>query len=370
MKTFVTGTALATISLASLALAASQLALAQSNPSGALDITWIDVEGGAATLLVAPSGESMLVDTGYAVGDRDAKRIYAATQKAGLRKIDHLVISHFHGDHTGGLAALSKMIPIERFYDHGGTVDAVDQGRLDEYKAIAGSKRTIVKPGDEITMAGVKTLVVSANKQFLANPVPGGGPNPLCSDAPQMSAAAGENTRMVGVLHSYGNFKFLNLIDLDWHSEMELVCPINKLGTVTLYQTSRHGSFDAAGAPAFLGAVRPQVVVVNNGPRKGLGATDTRVQPITVAGKPSAPYERNGYLRLAKLPGIEGIWQGHLSLLDNNPAHNTTPDMIANVEETAECQGHEITGKVAADGKLTIANGRNGFGKSYMARGN
>jgi beta-lactamase superfamily II metal-dependent hydrolase len=365
MKTFVAGTAFAIV-----ALAASQPALAQNNPARTLDITWIDVEGGAATLLVAPSGESMLVDTGYAVGDRDAKRIYAATQKAGLRKIDHLVISHFHGDHTGGLAALAKMIPIERFYDHGGTVDAVDQGRLDEYKAIAGGKRTIVKPGDEIAMAGVKTLVVSSNKATLANAVPGGGPNPLCSDAPLMGPAAGENQRMVGLLHSYGNFKFLNLIDLDWHMEMELACPINKLGTVTLYQTSRHGSLDGAGAPGLLGAIKPQVVVVNNGPRKGLGGTDTRIQPITVAGRPSAPYEKNAYLRLAKLPGIEGIWQGHLSLLDNNPAHNTTPDMIANVEETADCQGHEITAKVAADGKVIVANGRNGFSKSYMARGN
>ena len=365
MKTFITGTSLAIV-----ALAASQLTLAQNNPSRTLDITWIDVEGGAATLLVAPSGESMLVDTGYAVGDRDAKRIYAATQKAGLRKIDHLVISHFHGDHTGGLAALSKMIPIERFYDHGGAVDAVDQGRLDEYKAVAGGKRTIVKPGDEIAMAGVKTLVVSSNKALLASPVPGGGANALCSDAPLMSAAGGENQRMVGVLHSYGNFRFLNLIDLDWQMEMELACPINKLGTVTLYQTSRHGSLDGAGAPAFLGAIRPQLVVVNNGPRKGLGQTDTRIQPVTIAGKPAAPYEKNSYLRLAKLPGIEGIWQGHLSLLDNNPAHNTTPDMVANVEDTADCQGHEITAKVAADGKVTVTNGRNGFSKSYMARGN
>jgi len=169
MKTIIAGTALAIA-----ALAASQLALAQN--SRTLDITWIDVEGGAATLLVGPSGESMLVDTGYAVGDRDAKRIHAATQKAGLRKIDHLVISHFHGDHMGGLAALAKMIPIERFYDHGGTVDAVDQGRLDEYKAVAGSKRTIVKPGDEIAMAGVKTLVVSSNKALLASPVRGAAP--------------------------------------------------------------------------------------------------------------------------------------------------------------------------------------------------
>jgi beta-lactamase superfamily II metal-dependent hydrolase len=146
MKTFVTGTALAVM-----ALAASQLALAQNNPARTLDITWIDTEGGAATLLVAPSGESMLVDTGYAVGDRDAKRIYAATQKAGLRKIDHLMISHFHGDHMGGLAALAKMIPIERFYDHGGTVDAVDRGGSTSTR-VAATSAPSSKPGDEIAM--------------------------------------------------------------------------------------------------------------------------------------------------------------------------------------------------------------------------
>src|SRR5207344_3340701 len=86
-----------------------------------LDIYWIDVEGGAATLIVAPSGESLLYDAGYADGDRDAKRIYAATQLAGLKKIDYFVLSHFHGDHVGGLPALAKMIPIDRFFDHGDT---------------------------------------------------------------------------------------------------------------------------------------------------------------------------------------------------------------------------------------------------------
>ena len=129
-----------------------------------------------------------------------AKRIYAATQKAGLRKIDHMVISHFHGDHTGGLAALSKMIPIEKFYDHGGAVDAVDQGRLDQYKAVAGNKRNVVKPGDVIDMAGVRVTVVTANTNMLANPLPGGGPNALCENAPQMSPAGGENQRGVSVV--------------------------------------------------------------------------------------------------------------------------------------------------------------------------
>src|ERR1700687_4498153 len=81
-----------------------------------LDIYWIDAEGGAASLIVSPSGESMLIDTGFAVGDRDAKRIYAATQLAGLKKIDYVLISHYHPDHAGGLPALSKMIQLGQLF--------------------------------------------------------------------------------------------------------------------------------------------------------------------------------------------------------------------------------------------------------------
>jgi competence protein ComEC len=354
-------------------VASVTLALAVSaNPASAqsrnLDIYWIDVEGGAATLLVSPSGESMLVDTGYAEKDRDARRIHAVAQQAGLNRIDALVISHFHADHVGGLAALAKMIPIGRFFDHGDTVDPVDQVRLDAYQPVAAGKRTIVTAGDEIPLKGFRTLVVTSDTKTLPHPLAGGGPNVLCADAAEMAPAAGENQRTVGLLHSFGNFKFLNLIDLDWQKEMELSCPTNKLGTVTVYQTSRHGSLDDAGAPAFLGAIRPQVVVVNNGPRKGLGQVDARVKPIVTPGKTTAPYEKNSYLRLAKLPGLEGIWQQHLSLLDKDPTHNTIPDMIANSEETEDCQGHWIKASVSPDGSFTITNGRNGYSKSYVAR--
>ena len=333
-----------------------------------LQIYWIDVEGGAATLIVSPSGESLLVDTGYPDADRDAKRIFAAAQKAGLKQIDNLVISHWHRDHEGGLAALAKMIPIGRFFDHGDGVDPVDQVRLDDYKAVAGGKRTIVKPGDKIPVKGVDVLVVSSEFTLLPQPVNGGGPNPLCADAPQMGPAGNENQRMVGVLVTFGAFTFLDLADLDWQKEMELSCPVNKVGRVSLYQTSRHGSFDGAGAPAFLGAISPQVIVVNNGPRKGMGQTDDRIKPLEIPGKPKAAYERNSYLRMAKLPGIEGIWQGHLSLLDKDPSHNTSPDMIANFEESAECQGNWINASVAPDGRFTLTNGRNGFSKTYVAR--
>lgn len=351
--------------LSAAAVAALTLAAAPASAQD-LKIVWIDVEGGAATLFVSPAGESLLFDTGYpGNGDRDAKRIFAAAQKAGLRQIDHVVISHWHGDHVGGLEALAKLIPLGRFYDHGDGVEVADRPRLESYKAVAGAKRTIVKGGDTIPLKGVQMRVVVSEGPVIATPINGGGPNPLCANAAQMAPAAPENIRMVGLSLTYGMFKFASLADLDWSREMEMACPVNKLGTVNLYTMNRHGGLDNSGAPALLGAIKPQVIVINNGPRKGLGQTDNRVQPLPGN---SAPYERNSYLRLAKLPGIEGIWQGHLSLLDKDPAHNTAPDMIANMDEGAADQAHAITATVAADGKFTVTNARNNFSKTYTAR--
>jgi competence protein ComEC len=351
--------------LLALALVPAGMLNAQSTN---LNVYWIDVEGGASTLIVSPSGESLLIDTGWTVEDRDAKRIYAMTQHASLKKIDYLVISHFHADHVGGLAALSKMIPIGRFFDRGDVIEIENKRWLDDYHAASAGKRTIVKPGDTIPIKGLQVLVVSSNQKLIAKPVSGGGPNPFCAGAEQKESAGPENARGVGVLVTYGTFKYLNLIDLDWAKEMELACPVNKLGKVTLYQTGRHGSFDGAGAPAFLAAIQPQVVVVNNGPRKGMGQVDNTVKSNNPLGQVVTPYEKNAYLRLANIPGIEGIWQGHLSLLDPDPKHNTAPDMIANLEDTADCKGNWIQASVARDGKFTMTNGRNGFSKNYAAR--
>lgn len=335
-----------------------------------LDIYWIDVEGGAATLIVAPTGESMLIDTGWETDGRDAKRIVAAANQAGLEKIDHLVISHYHGDHVGGLPALSKLIPIDRFYSRGDNVEPVNQKWYDNLTTASAGRTRTVEAGDRISFGAAEALIVTSNEKVIDTPLKGGGPNPLCADAERKASAGLENSGVVGLRLSYGRFTFLDLIDLDWHQEMELTCPVNKLGTVTVFQTDRHGSWDGAGAPAFLGAIKPQVVVFNNGPKKGLGQAqaDANATATTPAGAKVQPYERNGYARAAALPGIEGIWQGHLSLLDQDPMHNTSRDMIANFEDTADCKGNWIKASVAPDGKFTITNGRNGFSKSYAAR--
>jgi competence protein ComEC len=342
--------------------------LGQDTRTDNLEIYWIDVEGGKATLFVSPTGESLLYDTGFPEEDRDAKRIYALTQEAGLSHIDHVVISHWHRDHVGGVTALSEMIPIGRFYDHGESVEPADQERRDAYKAVAGGRRTSVRAGDTIPFDGVQLRVVVSEGPVIAQAINDGGPNSLCANAVHMGPAGPENQRTIGLSLNYGDFKFVSLGDLDWQREMELACPINKLGTVTLFTVSRHGSLDNSGAPALLGAIRPQVVVVDNGPRKGLGARDDRVETIAVPGVQPAPYERNAYLRLTGTPGVEDVWQVHLSLLDSDPDHNTSPDMIANLEEGARDQAHWLHAAVSPDGSFTMTNSRTGFSKTYKAR--
>jgi beta-lactamase superfamily II metal-dependent hydrolase len=338
--------------------------------SRTLDIYWVDVEGGAATLFVAPSGESMLIDTGFDVDDRDATRIAAAAKAAGLQRIDHVVISHYHTDHVGGLAALAKLITLGRFYGPGDKIEPANQKWLDVLRTTAGNRRTIVKPGDKVPLPGVDVQIVASDLALIERPLRGGGPNALCATAEEKAPAGFENQRMVGTHLRYGDFTFLALIDLDWQKEMELACPVNRLGPITLYQSGRHGSFDGAGAPALLNAIKPQVVVINNGPRKGLGQQDPNAKVTTPPGRKVTPYERNGYARLMQIPGIEGVWQGHLALLDKDPAHNTAADMIANMEETSDCKGHWIKASVQPNGQFTVTNGRNGFSRTYTARKN
>jgi beta-lactamase superfamily II metal-dependent hydrolase len=317
-----------------------------------LEIYWIDAEGGAATLIVAPGGESLLVDTANRTpDDRDAKRIMAAVQQAGLKQIDILLTTHFHADHIGAMPALAKMVPIMTYMDHGESIEIARPNVAAAYKAYeeqSAGKRRILKAGDHIPLKGVDITVLISAGQPLTKALKGAGAaNPACADFKEHGTEPDpDNDMSVGFLLQYGKFDFIDMGDLTWNFEQKLVCPNNLIGTVDVYQTTHHG-LDRSNSPQFIWAIQPRVAVMNNGPRKG---------------GPAGVFET-----LRKSPGLEDIWQAHLAL--GTPKEvNTDEKMIANLEPSAQCQGNLLKLEVAPDGKYTITNARTGFSKTYLPR--
>jgi beta-lactamase superfamily II metal-dependent hydrolase len=317
-----------------------------------LEIYWIDAEGGAATLIVAPSGESLLVDTANRTpDDRDAKRIFAAAQQAGLTQIDFLLTTHFHGDHIGAMAALSKLIPIKMYLDHGDSVELARPQVAAAYKAyeeLSAGKRKVLKAGDRIPLKGVEIDVIMSAGQAITKALKGAGAkNPACADFKEHSPEQDpDNDQSVGFVLKFGKFDFIDMGDLTWNYEQKLVCPANLIGTVDLYQTTHHG-LDRSNSPQFVWAIQPTVAVMNNGPRKG---------------GPAGVFET-----LRKSPGLEDIWQGHLAM-GTAKEINTDEKMIANLGPSADCTGNLLKLSVAPDGKYTMTNARNGFSKTYQAK--
>ena len=353
-----------------LALAIAPAAAPQTSPpGGSLNAYFIDVEGGQATLVVSPSGESLLIDTGNP-GARDADRIAAVAKQAGLNQIDYLLITHYDADHVGGVKDLTDRIPIRNFVDHGARIpgpgvvpspnyEALVQ-RLDAAYAEARSKgRHIeVKPGDKVPIRGMDVQIVSSQGAILERPLAGTGrPNPLCSDFVPQDEDKTENIRSVGAVISLGRFRMLDLGDLTWNKERELVCPNNLLGTVDVYLTTHHG-LNLSGPPVIVHAVRPRVAVMNNGPRKG-GSSET-------------------WKTLKSSPGLEDIWQLHYSVArppngafheassNGGPDLNAPEQFIANLDENApHAPAHPLKLVARQDGSFTFTNLRNGFTKQY-----
>ncbi len=316
-----------------------------------LQIYWIDAEGGAATLIVSPSGESLMVDSANRTpDDRDAKRIFAAAQKAGLHKIDILLSTHYHSDHIGGMAALAKLMPVGVYMDHGESVELDRPPDAAAYKAYveqAAGKRKILKAGDRIPLKGVDVEVIMAAGQAILKPLKGAGaPNPSCADfQPHGVEPDPDNDQSVGFVLQFGNFRFIDMGDLTWNYEQKLVCPANLIGKVDLFQTTHHG-LERSNSPQFVWAIEPKVVVMNNGSRKG--------------GPPSV------FDVLRHSPRLEDIWQVHLAL--GTPKEiNTNENMIANLEPTADCPGNGLEVSVDSKGRYTVTNQRNGFSKAYEA---
>jgi competence protein ComEC len=349
-----------------------------------LDIYYIDTEGGQSTLFVLPSNESVLVDTGNS-GTRDPGRIMEAANAAGVKKIDYLVVTHYHGDHIGGYPELSKRIPIARIVDHGPTSQPEQKHEIYD-AAVAKGPHIVPKPGDILPVSGVAwTFVSVAGRTFQRNMEnrPGAGrPNPYCADFKAKDAQGGsENGQSTSSVIEYGRFRTVDFGDLLWNVEGALMCPINRIGNIDVYLTTHHG-LDLSNSKVAVWGLRPRVAIMNNGTTKG-GQTGV-------------------YEAIEGAPGLEDLWQLHWSyngLLE----HNTPSRFIANIDDNAQlvavlanessrgvrdAQGnqqqvpypHGAQGiadhspaywiKVSAqpDGSFTVSNSRNGFSKTYEAR--
>ena len=311
-----------------------------------LQIYFIDVEGGQATLIVSPSGESLLIDTGWPGNEgRDADRIVAAAHQAGLKQLDYVLITHHHRDHVGGVPQLVDGIKVGTFVDHGQNMEDSEVTRTDYAayeKAVAGHAHVVVKPGWGLPIKSFKVQVLSAAGDLITKPLPGAGEaNSYCKGAPAEAVDDTENARSVGVLITFGKFRFLDMGDLTKKKEMELACPNNLLGTVDLFLVTHHGS-DLSNSKAFVWALHPRVAIFDNGARKGASPAAWQI--------------------VHDSPGLEDLWQLHYAA-GSDKDHNIAEDRIANVKEN--CEGKGIKVLAETDGAFTVTNGRTGVEKKY-----
>ena len=341
--------------VAGLAVVAAAASFASAGPQdGRLDVYFIDVEGGAATLFVTPEGESLLIDSGYPGYDfRDRDRIVdVAKSHAKIEQIDHAVVSHWHLDHYGNHAALTEKIKIGTFWDRGIPdslqEDAKFVDRIVAYRAASQNQSKTVKAGDRIPLKSGSTPlsmnVVTASREVIPNT---GTANRFAKLHEAMPKDESDNAASVSLLTSFGGFKFLCCGDLTWNVEAKLVTPNNPLGQVDVFMVTHHG-LPNSNNPALVRAIDPVVAIMCNGPTKG-GHEKTQKT-------------------LRQVESLRHLYQLHQNV--NLAADQQTPsEFIANVGKLGDCEGVFVKLSVAPDGgKYTVQIGADGKARKYKTR--
>ena len=317
-----------------------------------LDIYWVDVEGGAATLIVTPAGESVLIDSGNP-GRRDPDRIVkVATEIAGLKQIDHLIVTHYHGDHFGGAITLASLLPIKNLYDNGQFEGMPDNPGKAYFELTAGRKH-VIDPGEKLPLvraAGAPQLTltcIGTRKTFIDPPVDAEENRELCAAAREKERDGSDNANSVVVLLQFGVFRFFDAGDLTWNQEARLVCPKNLIGQVDVYQVTHHG-LDASNNPLVMRSLEPRVAIMNNGVTKGC-------MPEVFA-------------NLKETKSVEAIYQVHKNLRPDGATNNVADEYIANHQK--ECAGNHIQLSVAPDGKSYVVKiPANNHERTFTTRG-
>jgi competence protein ComEC len=321
--------------------------------NGRLDIYFIDVEGGAATLFVTPAGESLLIDSGYPDNNgRDRDRVLKAVRAAGLKQLDHAAVTHWHRDHYGNHAALAAMIRIRNFWDRG-IPDRLREdpqfiSRIAEYRRASENKSKTLKPGDRLPLKSGKTpltvTIVTASRKVIRN---SGQPNPFAKRNKPRPKDTSDNAASLSFLLRFGAFKFLCCGDLTWNVEARLVTPNNPLGKVDLFMVTHHG-LPASNNPVLVWAIDPVVAVMCNGPVKG-GHLDT-------------------IKTLKSVKSLRALYQLHRNVKLKD-GQQTPREFIANHGGTAGCKGTWVKASVAADGNsYTLQIGADGKARTYRSR--
>lgn len=334
-----------------LACILSATAARAGEKDGRLDIYWIDTEGGAATLIVTPQGESVLIDTGNP-GRRDPGRItQAAAEAAGIKQIDHLIITHYHSDHFGGAATLATMIPIKHLYDNG-LFDGMPNQPDKSYLELKCDKRTVINAGDSLELnqgdkkQQLSLLCLGTRQQFIEPDKVHAEENPdIFKLHTPKDRDGSDNANSVVMLLSFGDFRFFDAGDLTWNQELKLVHPYNLVGNVDVYQVTHHG-LDSSNNPVVLQTLKPTVAVMNNGHEKGC-------LPEVFA-------------NLSETKSLEAIYQVHKNLRPDGSKNNVPDEFIANHKAADECDGHYIKLSVDPTAKAyTIEIPANKHAKTY-----
>lgn len=333
---------------------------AHAAPRDDLRIISIDVEGGAATLIITPDNQSLLLDTGWPTGlgnprpaaqeppppptPSSAERIVAAAKAAGLTRLDHVLITHYHVDHVGGVFDLARLIPIGHYIDHGPNREAMRENPTPaqratatatvyaQYEILAAGHRTIMQAGETLKLNRLTVTAITSDGTPIAKPF-AKGPKADCTTLTTRDQIGGEeNPRSLGVMLSWGKTRVLALADTTWNLENRIACPINLTGEVDLMLANNHGT-ELSNSPQLYAAANPRLVLVNNGPTKGGDGT-----VLT---------------RIKALPRLQALWQLHSAT--RSPEADTTPAHIANIDRDTN---HNLIITADQRGTLTVQNPR------------